>query len=126
MKKPPDYEFHFSHCPDSVRMDFLRCVAVEQFSYHAFIIDKNRLHSAKFNNSKYFYEFAVNILCDNAGDLMNNRKVVIDKNGNREFLQRLQASRRRRTNSEGTTIVKKVIMQHSHANNLVQLADMAR
>lgn len=55
MKKPADYEFHFSHCPDSVRMDFLRCVAVEQFSYHAFIIDKNRLHSAMFNNSKYFY-----------------------------------------------------------------------
>lgn len=56
---------------------------------------------------------------------MNNGKVVIDKNGNREFLQRLQASLRRRTNSEGATIVKKVIMQHSHANNLVQLADMA-
>lgn len=124
LKKPASYEFHFSHCPNWVRVEFLRCVAAEQFNYHAFVIEKKRLRSPKFKNSKYFYEFAVKILCDNAGDLMDNGKVVIDKNGNREFLQRLQASLRQLANPQGNQIVRKVIMQDSHSNNLVQLADM--
>jgi hypothetical protein len=124
LNKPSSYEFHFSHCSHSVKTEFLRCVAVEQFSYHAFIVDKRKLYSPRFNNSKHFYEFAVKILCDNAGDLMDNGKVVIDKNGDREFLRRLQASLRKLSNPQGIQIVRKVVMQDSRSNNLVQLADM--
>jgi hypothetical protein len=119
------YEFHFSHCPDSAKIEFLRCVATEAFSYHAFVIDKKKLYAPKFSNAKTFYEFAVNIVCENTGDLMNSGKVVIDKNGNREFLQRLRASLTQKTNSDGLQIVRKVTMQDSKSNNLVQLADMA-
>jgi len=124
LKKHSSYEFHFSHCSDSVRIEFLRCVAMEQFSYYAFVIEKKRLYSPRFNNSKYFYEFAVKILCENAGDLMDNGKVVIDKNGDREFLQRLESSLRQLSNPQGTRTVRKVVMQDSRSNNLVQLADM--
>lgn len=40
-----------------------------------------RLLADKFNNAKTLYEFAVSIVCDNAGDLMRNGKAVIDSNG---------------------------------------------
>ena len=40
------YEFHFSHCPDPTRLDFLRCVSFGQFSYHAFVIDKSKLRTS--------------------------------------------------------------------------------
>jgi hypothetical protein len=55
---------------------------------------------------------------------MDNGKVVIDKNGDREFLRRLQASLRKLSNPQGIQIVRKVVMQDSRSNNLVQLADM--
>jgi hypothetical protein len=122
--KPSDYEFHFSHCPTSIRHSFLRCVAQEQFSYHAFVIDKARLFSERFKNGSEIYEFAVSIVCDNASEILENAKVVIDKNGNREFLRRLQSTLKSRLNGDGQKVVRKVIMQDSRSNNLVQLADM--
>ena len=126
LRKPETYEFHFSHCPESVRTAFLRGVAPGQFSYQAFVIDKARLYSPKFHDAATFYEFAVNIVCDNAGKLMSNGKVVIDKNGNREFLQRLQCSLKQRVTPEGVRIVRKVAMQDSRSNNLVQLVVCVR
>ncbi len=123
--KPSSYEFHFSRCPTSMRQSFLRCVAHEQFSYHAFVLDKAKLFAPRFKNSKDLYEFAVSIVCENASDILKNAKVVIDRNGNREFLQRLQSTLKARLNGDGLRVVRKVVMQDSKANNLVQLADMA-
>lgn len=125
LSKPSNYEFHFSHCSASIRHSFLRCVAQEQFSYHAFVIDKAKLFSFGFNNGRKLYEFAVSIVCENASELLKDAKVVIDKNGNREFLQRLQSTLKSRLNGDGQKVVRKVIMQDSKSNNLVQLADMA-
>ena len=123
--KPSRYEFHFSHCSTSMRQSFLRCVAQEQFSYHAFVLDKARLFAPRFKNAKELYEFAVSIVCENASEILKDAKVVIDKNGNREFLQRLQSTLKSRLNGTDQKIVRKVIMQDSKSNNLVQLADMA-
>ena len=116
--KPSSYEFHFSRCPTSMRQSFLRCVAHEQFSYHAFVLDKAKLFAPRFKNSKDLYEFAVSIVCENASDILKNAKVVIDRNGNREFLQRLQSTLKARLNGDGLRVVRKVVMQDSKANNL--------
>jgi hypothetical protein len=125
LRKPSRHEFHFSHCPHPIKESFLRCVSQEQFSYDAFVIDKSRLFSPKFRDAKAFYEFAVSIVCENAGQDLADAKVVIDKNGNREFLQRLQRTLKCKLNGNGENIVRKVAMQDSQSNNLVQLADMA-
>jgi Protein of unknown function (DUF3800) len=120
----PRTSFISAIAPDTVRQSFLRCVCSEQFSYHAFVIDKKKLHSERFNSASFFYEFAVNIVCENAGNLVTDAKVVIDKNGNREFLRKLERSLRSKKTPGGVQIVRKVIMQDSKSNNLVQLADM--
>lgn len=124
MKRSPGYEFHFTNSANFARTAFLQCVAQEQFSYDAFVIDKKRLYSPKFNDAKHFYEFAAKLVCDNAGSVMTNAKVVIDKNGDRAFLKRLQTSLKLLTGANGSQIVKKVTMQDSKSNDLVQLADM--
>ena len=56
---------------------------------------------------------------------MSDAKVVIDKNGNRELLQRLQCTLKNRLNLSEQRAIRKLKMEDSRSNNLVQLADMA-
>lgn len=123
----PAYEFHFSECSDRVREQFLRSVSGEEFLYHAFVINKQKLYASAstFQDGKTFYQFAVSIVCENARNLLDNAKIVIDKNGDRAFRLELEKSlKRQMTNGDGTCLVRKVAMEPSHSNNLVQLADM--
>ncbi len=122
--KKSDYEFHFSKCPESIRQRFLNRVARLDFVYHAFVMDKRRLFGDKFTNGKAFYEFAVSIVCQNAGPLLRDAKVVIDRTGDREFLYRLQKTLKSQLNLPEGSAIRKVVMQDSHKNNLLQLADM--
>ncbi len=51
--------------------------------------------------------------------------MIIDKNGDRNFQQRLEKSlKQRMTKPDGSCLIRKVGTEHSHSNNLVQLADM--
>ena len=120
-------EFHFATSPDRVREEFFRCVVREAFSYHAFVVDKQKLYAnaPTFRDGKKFYEFAVSIVCENARQLLNEAKIVIDKNGERSFRQQLEKSlKRRMVDQQGRCLIRKVTMEASHSNNLVQLADM--
>jgi hypothetical protein len=120
-------EFHFTECSNKVREEFLRCVATEEFYYHAFAINKENLsrQAQTFQDGKSFYQFAVSIVCDNARTLLREAKVVIDKNSDRAFRQQLEKHlKREMTDSSGNCLIRKVAMEHSHSNNLVQLSDM--
>jgi hypothetical protein len=120
-------EFHFTECSDKLREAFFRCVAPEAFSYYAFVIDKARLYAGAptFSDGKSFYQFAVSVVCDNARKLMRDAKVVIDKHGDRAFKQQLEKTlKRQMTDADGCCLIRKVRMEASHSNNLVQLADM--
>ncbi len=126
LKLKPGYEFHFTKCSDRIRQLFLNAVSVEQFHYHAFVVNKAKLYARQFNDGKNFYEFAVRIVCENASDLLQDSKVVIDRSGNREFALRLQTTLRNRVlGRDGQKLIREVKMQDSFSNNLVQLADMA-
>jgi hypothetical protein len=120
-----DYEFHFTECSNRIREAFMHAVRTEEFCYHAFVLNKQRLFSNRFRDAKAFYEFAAGIVCDNARDLLTDAKIVIDKHGSIEFKRRLQKSLKDLLRREdGTSLIKRVKMEASHTNNLVQLADM--
>jgi len=86
------YEFHFTECSKRVREAFINSVRTDDFCYHAFILNKQRLFGNKFRDAKTFYEFAAGIVCENARDLLTDAKVIIDKHGSIEFKRRLQKS----------------------------------
>ena len=76
-------------------------------------------------NPKEVYEFSVGVVCEKLRGLLDNSKIIIDKNGDRDFRWKLAKSlKRQMTDSDGTCRIRKVTMEASHSNNLLQLADM--
>lgn len=125
MKKPLGFEFHFSSSPDKTRRLFLERVSHDDFRYAGFVVDKRKLYGHKFQSPREFYEFSVGIVCEHVKPLLDNAKIIIDKNGDRAFRQQLEKRlKSQMTDKGGTCRIKKVAMEASHSNNLVQLADM--
>jgi hypothetical protein len=125
LKLANNYEFHFTNCHDRIRREFLKKVAIEQFRYYGFVLNKAKLFGNQFQDKDGFYDFTVGLICENARNLLRDAKVVIDKCGDREFKRRLEKSlKQRMIQPDGTCCIKKVGMESSHTNNLVQLADM--
>ena len=125
LNKPLSYEFHFSHCSDKVRRMFLGTVRQESFLYAGFVVDKRRLYGKRFEDPKQFYEFAVSIVCEQVKLLLTDAKIVIDRNGDKAFTKKLERNLKATlSDSDGERRVRKVAMESSHSNNLIQLADM--
>lgn len=123
--KKRSFEFHFTNCSDRIRREFFQAVSTEEFSYHGFVLRKRGLHPGAFKTKQAFYDNVVGWICENARPTMTNAKVVIDECGDREFQNRLSTALKRRMNEEdGTVRIRKVKMEPSHSNNLLQLADM--
>lgn len=125
LKCSPRFEFHFTNCRDALREQFLRRMATEAFCYYAFVLNKAKLYAEKFQRPDEVYQTAAEFVCDNARHLFTDAKVTIDKTGDRAFRKRLdRALKSRMTDPDGTCRIRKIGMEHSHSNNLVQLADM--
>ncbi len=125
LKLPLRYEFHFTRCSDQIRTAFLRCVVQERFVFHGFVLNKPRLYGRKFHDKHGFYDFTVGVICENARELLRDAKVIIDKCGDANFRRQLERTlKARMTLEDGTCLLKKVTMEDSKSNNLVQLADM--
>ena len=125
LRKPVGFEFHFSESSNKIRNAFFGTVSHENFKYAGFVVDKARLYGDRFKDPKQVYEFSVGIVCEQVRPLLDNSKIIIDRNGNRDFRLRLEKGlKRQMTNHDGSCLIKKVTMEASHSNNLVQLADM--
>ena len=125
MKRPLSSEFHFSSSSDKTRRLFLERVSHDDFRYAAFVVNKRKLYGRRFTNPKEFYEFSVGIVCEHVKPMLDNAKIIIDKNGDRAFRQQLERRlRAQMTDKDGNCRIKKVAMATSHSNNLLQLADM--
>ncbi len=125
LNKPSSFEFHFSHVSEKIRRKFLERVSHEDFRYAGFVVDKRKLYGERFKDPKQFYEFSVGIVCENVKQLLTDAKIIIDQSGNRTFRQQLAKSLKTQlTDKDGTCRVKKVTMESSHSNNLLQVADM--
>lgn len=117
-------EFHFKNNSHRVREAFLSAVMPYNFFYYGMVInkDKNKLWGEGFRNKESFYKYACGLVFENAKEKLVNATVVIDESGSLDFKNQLAKYLRRKVNSENR-IIKKVKMQRSESNNLLQLAD---
>jgi len=124
--KGPDFEFHFSKNSYKVRTQFLQAVFPYNFFYLVFGLNKSspRLWGEGFQNKDSLYKWTCGTLFENAKPHLNNAIVVIDQSGGATFRSQLgKYLKRKMQDTSGGCLIKKVKMQDSKANNLLQLAD---
>jgi hypothetical protein len=118
------FEFHFNSCSDRYRREFLSSVSGANFFYHSVVLNKARLWGEGFQHKSSFYKYAASLVFENAKAQLLQAKVAIDKCGNREFRNELAKYLKRRMNEGNKVLIRKVAMEPSHSNHLLQLADM--
>lgn len=117
-------EFHFKNNSDKIRVAFLKAVSPYNFFYYGIVINKNpkKLFGDGFKNKSSFYKYACGLVFENAKEKMRDSIVVIDESGNLDFKNQLAKYLRGRLN-KNDKLIKKIKMQRSESNNLLQLAD---
>lgn len=122
---PRDYEFHFASNSRKVRLAFLEAVAPYEFFYHAFALNKDpdKLYGPGFNFKGLLYKYVCGLVFENAKPYLADATVIIDKSGDREFRNQLAAYLRRKMKEGGQSPIRKIKMEESRTNNLIQLAD---
>ena len=90
------------------------------------VINKPKLTGPGFHFKESFYKYTCSLVFENAKPHLNDATVVIDGSGSREFKKQLSAYLRKRVRDadSGKCVIKKVKIQDSRSNNLLQLADM--
>ena len=121
-----DFEFHFH----KLRKRFCQHFFVEMknfdFQYFGIVIDKTQIDVSRFHSPQSFYNFACELVCQKAKEHLLQATVVIDGKKSRDFKTKLGNYLKRNVNDKdsGVFYIKKVKMQDSARNNLLQLADM--
>jgi hypothetical protein len=122
----PGFEFHFSKNAKRVRRAFLEAVTPYDFFYHVFALNKDpqKLYGPGFDHKESLYKFTTRLTFENAKPYLSNATVIIDGSGDRKFRDELATYLRARVNDQGgRQLIKKVKIQRSQGNNLLQLAD---
>ena len=122
----PGFEFHFSDNTNRQREAFMRAVTRFGFSYHVFALNKDRsvLTGPGFEHKESLYKFAARMTFENAKPHLDAATVIIDRSGDARFRDELATYLRRRINDrDGPIRIRKVKVQRSDGNNLLQLAD---
>lgn len=125
LKYSENYEFHFADNSKRVRQLFLQAVMPYQFTVFTVIIDKDptKLYGAGFDVKESFYKYACNMVFTNAKPYLDHATIVIDKSGSPTFISSLRRYLRGRMNDEKRVHIKKIKVQDSKTNNLIQLVD---
>lgn len=120
------FEFHFNKLRADYRRAFFQAVAPYGFFYFSIVINKEKLTGPGFKFADPFYKYTCSLVFENAKPYLTNATVIIDGSGSRQFKQQLSNYLRKRVNdpADGKQIIKKVKVQDSRNNNLLQLADM--
>ena len=123
---PAGMEFHFSKIKRAWREDFLRAVAPYDWFYFSVVINKAKLTGKGFQFPDPFYKYTCGLVFQNAKPHLRDAIVVIDGSGGREFRTQLNTYLRKRINEGGDApkVIRKVKLQDSKRNSLLQLADM--
>ena len=122
-----DHEFHFNKLSHNWREEFLRAVSRYKWLYAVAIINKAELYGPGFKFADSFYKYTCGQAFALIKDQLRNAIVVIDSSGNRKFCEELKSYLRKRLDvhpATGEPAIKKLKMEESHRNNLLQLADM--
>ncbi|MEN9557756.1 MAG: hypothetical protein RL141_125 [Candidatus Parcubacteria bacterium] len=117
-------EFHFRRNSDRIRETFLRAVAPQPFFYYGVVIQKDAagIWREAFKEKEAFYHYVCGLVLESAKETLRDAIVVIDRSGGWDFRRRLSAQLKRKSNISGS-LIKKVKMQDSKSNNLLQLVD---
>jgi hypothetical protein len=126
LRTPKDYEFHFTSTCAAWRESFMKEINGFAFRYHSIVINKPALSGEGFRVKESFYKFACRIVLQNAARELHQATVVLDGCGSREFQRQLCSYLRRAINDpEAPNVsIRKLKIQDSRKNNLLQLADM--
>lgn len=121
-----EFEFKFNKLNESRRLAFLNALAEHDFCYCGIVIDKRQLTDEGLKYKDVFYKHACSLAFETARCILNEATVIIDGSGSREFKQQLQNYLKKKINNEQDEhrCIKKVKIQDSKKNNLLQLADM--
>ncbi|MBL1214211.1 MAG: DUF3800 domain-containing protein [Ignavibacteriae bacterium] len=119
-----NYEFHFSESSKKAKEKFFNLISTFNFFYLTITINKANLYGEGFKYPKSFYKYTCNLVFENAKPYINNATVIIDGSGSRKFKLELQSYLKKKINEKDSIKIKKVKIQQSHKNNLLQLADM--
>lgn len=123
---PDHFEFHFSHNSDRVRKRFLEAVFPYNFFYFGFALNKDadKLWGPGFQVKASLYKFTCGVVFENAKPYLSEAIIVIDESGTDTFRSQLGKYLTRRVRDDGgRSLIKKIKMQRSCGNNLLQLAD---
>jgi hypothetical protein len=121
------FEFHFSKLKHEWRERFLKAVSRYKWLYVSVVINKAELYGPGFAVPDSFYKYTCGRAFELVQPQLRNAIVVIDSSGNRGFREELKAYLRKRLttpHATGEPPIKKLKMEESHRNNLLQLADM--
>jgi hypothetical protein len=121
----PASEFHFNSCSHDVRVRFLKAVSPSEFFYHSIVLNKSRLWGEGFKYKSPFYKYTTGLVFENMKPHLRRATVVLDRCGNREFRSQLAKYLKARINDSNGDLIRRVKMQDSKSNDLLQLADMA-
>ncbi len=115
-------EFHFKNNSNKVREAFLMAVSPYSFFYYGIVMNKTQLWGDGFRDKRSFYKYSCSLVFENAKEKLTNAIIVIDESGNKDFRQQLQRYLKGKMN-DSNKVIKKIKMQRSTGNNLLQLAD---
>jgi hypothetical protein len=118
---PENFEFKFRRLRKDQRIKFFEAVLPYSFFYFGIVINKEKLYGEGFKVKESFYKYTCSLVFANAKPHLKDAIIVIDGTGSREFKRQLKTYLRKKI---GTSIIKKVKLQSSEKNNLIQLADM--
>jgi len=122
---PEDYEFHFRENSERVRISFLQAIAPYNFFYFGIVLNKDsdKLYGEGFKVKESLYKYTCSLVFENAKPYLKEAIIIIDKAGTKVFRSQLSKYLKRKIEVEKLDIIRKVKMQHSRGNNLLQLAD---
>lgn len=122
---PTDFEFHFHDNHPTLRKTFLTTVAPYDFFYFGIVLDKSLLTGPGFRFRNSFYKYASRLVFENAKPYLKDAIAVFDESGSATFKMQLARYLRRQINQRDSPgLIRKVKVQPSGKNNLLQLADM--
>jgi hypothetical protein len=127
LRKPDNFEFHFTKNSDRIRLEFLKTVKSFDYQIVAVSLDKDKAMNDPTINTKTpddLYFLTANIAVALSGFFIKeNATIVVDKTGSKDFLIGLRKSISLAVNSANGRQHLKFKAQDSRKNNLLQLAD---
>lgn len=126
LKLSPRSEFKFNKLRDAGRRYFLQSVAAHDFVYFSVVVNKAKLTGPGFTFKEPFYKYVCSLAFNNCREHLKDATIIIDGSGSREFRQQLQTYIKGKVNdkSDVRAYIKKIKIEDSKKNNLLQLVDM--